>query len=75
MREEAPAEVGQGGHTMPRRDLGLARAWGLCGPPNLLKQWFELVPLNDAFSFGLGWHPLWYRASFSYERFLSLTWQ
>ena len=25
--------VGQGGHTMPRRGLGLARAWGWCGPP------------------------------------------
>ena len=32
IREEAPAEVGQGGLTMPRRGLGLARAWGWCGP-------------------------------------------
>ena len=27
------SDAGQGLHTMPRRGLGLARAWGWCGPP------------------------------------------
>ena len=31
IRGRASPEVGQGGHTMPRRGLALARAWGRCG--------------------------------------------
>ena len=30
---EGVEETQQGGHTHPRRGLGLARAWAWCGPP------------------------------------------
>src|SRR3954447_17815934 len=37
VREVAPPEVGQGGHTLPRRGPGIAprlgQVWAPCGPP------------------------------------------